>query len=376
LLVETIVADMEKDTGLTFDPEKPYKLWDSAMKKGEKTAYPEASQVISPYRGELFGIERINLVLQNHKNKWWLENKGILGTVTYFDKVIQVINRPKSWPVRAYNTQTGQTEKVEIYNGEIGVTKIHGFDKSKWRWNGFHIQQLQTIFSRKQHLWVEYSSDTEVTENLELAYAISVHKSQGSEFGRVYFVLPKHKRGLLSRELFYTGITRAQAHCTLLIEDDISPVLTLRRPEHSHLARINSSLFHFRPVPAEYQTMGDWYEEGKIHRTLTEQMVRSKSEVIIANLLFDRDIPFRYEVPLRAADGTLYLPDFTITMHGEEWYWEHLGMLHSERYRNHWDTKKAWYEKHGFADRLITTTEIDGFDSQSVLKILKDKFGV
>ena len=374
LLVKTIVADMEQDTELSFDPEHPYKLWKAAMEDGEKQ-YPEATQVISPYRGELYGIEHINQVLQQHRNGWWLENKGAIGGVTVFDKVIQVINRTQARPIKAYNTQTKEPEWIQVFNGEIGMTKLHAFDKN-WKWSGFHVQRFQVIFSRKQHLWVEYGSASAVEENLELAYAISVHKSQGSEFQRVYFILPKHKRGLLSPELFYTGLTRAQTHCTLLIQEDISPLLTLRRLENSHLVRINSSLFEFRPAPPELQTMHEWYEEGKIHRTLTEQMVRSKSEVIIANMLADRAIPFKYEVPLRAPDGTFYLPDFTITWRGEQWYWEHLGLLHDERYHNHWETKRAWYEKHGFADRLITTSETSGFDSTIVLQTIKERFGI
>jgi len=374
VLVETIVADMEKDTGLVFNPEQPYALWKAALEEGDKLC-PEANQVISPYRGELFGIEHLNQVLQQHRNRWWLENKGAVGGITCFDKVIQVQNRARWRALWAYSTRTREKERVDVFNGEIGLTKIHSFDKN-WKWGGFHLERFQVIFGRKQHLWVEYTSSGAVEENLELAYAISVHKSQGSEFQRVYLILPKHKRGLLSRELFYTGITRAQAHCTLLVQEDISPILSLRRLENSHLARINSSLFRFRPVPHEFQTMHEWYEEGKIHRTLTEQMVRSKSEVIIANMLADRDIFFKYEVPLYAPDGTFYLPDFTITWRGEEWYWEHLGMLHDERYRNHWETKKTWYEKHGFADRLITTSEVSGFDSQSVLQVLKERFGM
>ncbi len=60
---------------------------------------------------------------------------------------------------------------------------------------------------------------------------------------------------------------------------------------------------------------------------------------------------------------------------GRDLSWEHLGMLHDEKYRNHWDTKRAWYEKHGFADRLITTQETDGFDSKDVLAILEEHFG-
>ncbi len=375
LLLQTIVTDMEQDTGRSLNAERPYELWNAALKDGDKDC-PEAVQVISPYRGELFGLEHLNLILQQHKNGHLLKTKGALGTITFFDKVIQVINRPKSRPVWAYNTQTRTNERIEVFNGEIGMTRVHGFDSKKWKGAWFHIDRFQVVFSRKQQWWVDYRSENEVNENLELAYAISVHKSQGSEFKRVYFVLPKHKRGLLSRELFYTGITRAQTHCTLLIQEDIAPILSLRRPENSYLARINSSLFGFRPAPAEFQTMLEWYEEGKIHRTLTEQMVRSKSEVIIANMLADRGISFTYETPLRAPDGTFYLPDFTINWRGEEWYWEHLGMLHDKRYRNHWKTKKTWYEKYGFADHLIITEEQSGFDSKIVERVLKEHFGI
>lgn len=375
LLLQNIVADMEQDTGLSLNTERPYDLWSAALKDRDKDC-PEATQVISPYRGEVFGLEHLNLILQQHKSGQLLKTKGELGGITFFDKVIQVINRPKSRPIWAYNTQTRKNERIEVFNGEMGMTRIHGFDSKGWKWSGFHIERFQVVFSRKQQWWVDYRSESEVNENLELAYAISVHKSQGSEFKRVYFVLPKHKRGLLSRELFYTGITRAQTHCTLLVQEDIAPILSLRRPENSYLARINSSLFEFRPVPAEFQTMYDWYEEGKIHRTLTEQMVRSKSEVIIANMLADRSISFTYETQLRAPDGTFYLPDFTIKWRGDEWYWEHLGMLHDKRYRNHWKTKKAWYEKHGFADHLIVTEEQGGFDSKVVERVLKEHFGI
>lgn len=371
LLLQTIVADMEGDTGQTIDDTKPYMLWNAALVK-EQIPYPEASQVISPYRGELFGIENLNRVLQSHKNSWWMENKGALAGITVFDKVIQIQNRPQSNPIWAYDSTSRRKEAVEVFNGEIGMSKIHGFDSNKWKYSNFRVEKFQVIFTRKPELWVSYESSSEVEENLELAYAISVHKSQGSEFNRVYFVLPKYKSGLLSRELFYTGITRAKQHCTLLVQDDISPLLSLRRREMSHLSRINSSLFVFRPMPSDYQTMYQWYEEGKIHRTLIDQMVRSKSEVIIANMLADRDIPFEYEMPLFAPDGTFYLPDFTLHLHGETWYWEHLGILHNEEYRRHWEIKKAWYEKHGFGDQLVVTQETNGFNSQDVITALRD----
>lgn len=384
-LLNTMIRDMREDlksAGKEFDPNRPDQLWeiywrnDSNQTQAEEQNHPERNQVISPYRGELFGVEHLNQVLQQNKNGWWLEHKGALGGITFKDKVIQIINRPASRPLWAYNAKTGKSERAQVFNGEIGITKIHGFDKNKWKWQGYHVDQFQVIFSRKPNLWYEYSSDSMVEENLELAYAISVHKAQGSEFERLYFVLPKHKRALLSRELFYTGITRAQVHSTLFVQEDMAPLLSLRRPENSYLARINSSLFAFRPVAAEFQTMNDWYVEGRIHRTLTSQMVRSKSEVIIANMLSDREIPYEYEVPLYSPiDGTFYLPDFTINLRGENWYWEHLGMLQDERYREHWAEKEAWYKKNDFWNHVIVSQEGEGFDSNAVNALIIKHFG-
>ncbi len=194
----------------------------------------------------------------------------------------------------------------------------------------------------KNGKWIEKES---IEENLELAYAISVHKAQGSEFERVYVVVPKSKKSLLSTELFYTAITRARRHCTLLIEQDITPLLGMRRLEASRLRRINSSLFTFRPVPEALMSVAGWYDEGRIHQTLADVVVRSKSEVIIANMLFERGVPFRYEQPLFAPDGTFYLPDFTITWRGMDYYWEHVGMLSRHDYRKYWEEKRAWYDR-------------------------------
>lgn len=371
ILLKTIISDLKNDAGIEIDVENPFELWSKAFEGEDGSPRADYQQVISPYRGELFGTENLNILLQKFINKSNIENKGSVGGITIFDKVIQYINRPRSNPHWAYNTMKRINEPIEVYNGEIGFVKPHAFDGIKWKWNNFRIGRFQVIFSRKKGYWIEFKSESQVEENLELAYAISVHKAQGSEFERIYFILPKNKKSLLSSELLYTGITRAQKHLTLLVEEDISPFLSLRRPEKSHLLGINSSLFNFKPVPDEILTMHEWYEEGKIHQTLSDYMVRSKSEVIIANMLFDRGIPFKYEVPLFAPDGTFYLPDFTITWNGEEWYWEHLGLLESEKYRNHWETKKLWYEKY-FPGHLVTTAE-SGTLSKDAQNII-DKF--
>lgn len=370
-LIQTIHGDMEADTGQSLDPEKPYQLWQAAFAvEGEKyLKRPEYQQVISPYRGELFGVDYLNTVLQLASKGRQPDHHRQLGGITLFDKVLQYRNRSKSNGIWAFNAETRQTEKIPVFNGELGFVKPHPFDTKKLKWQNFTIKHFQVVFSRKDNYWIGYGSNLgkqsngkyympkeDVEDNLELAYAISVHKAQGSEFDRVYFILPKSRTALLSPELFYTGITRASQHCTLLVEGDISPLVSLRRPEQSHLARISSSLFSFRPVPEALASMGSWYEEGKIHETLADFMVRSKSEVIIANMLHERGIPFRYEVPLFAPDGTFYLPDFTITWRGQELYWEHLGLMEQAKYKNHWETKQNWYNQF-FPNNLVTTQE-------------------
>jgi hypothetical protein len=112
------------------------------------------------------------------------------------------------------------------------------------------------------------------------------------------------------------------------------------------------------------------FEDAKVHQTLKDGVkVRSKSEVIIANMLYERNIPFEYEKPATADDRS-FLPDFTIKMNDKIWYWEHLGMLAIKEYREHWEEKRAWYEKH-FPGQLITTEESAQLSVDADLKIRK-----
>lgn len=356
LLLETAVADAEADTGRELDPAKPSELWSGVWRldaKGDSERRPENQQVLSPYRGEPYGVERLNEVLQREINGHNADQAGTVGGITRDDKVIQIRNSSSHNPVWAFDENTRKPREVEVFNGELGFAKRDSRDgKTSWR----RLRRIQVQLRGKEHLWLQYENAEAVNANLDLAYAISIHKSQGSEFRRVYFIVPKHKQTLLTTELFYTGITRARTHCTLLIEDDIGALLSLRRRERSQLARINSSLFEFEPLPDQLLAPGDWYEEGKIHEALSGHMVRSKSELVIANLLHERGVLFRYEEPLFAPDGTFYLPDFTLKVGGETWFWEHWGRLDLEGYRNHAETKREWYERN-FPGQLLETEE-------------------
>ena len=371
MLIRTIEKEMAAHTGDALNPEKPYELWRAAF-----DWKPEKFQVLTPHRGELHGVEALNKSIQNRIAAGAISRFGMLDGITLFDKVIQYRNRPQSNPIWAYNFSTRKAERVEVFNGEIGFVQKHNFDRNRRS----RLERFQVKFERKDHLAVGYGSKLsasggfeKVEENLELAYAISVHKAQGSEFNHTYVLVPRSKGRSLSSELLYTALTRARQHCTLLVQGDVSTLLSARRPENTQIGLINSSLFDgfFRSVPDELINRKGWYEEGRIHEALSGDMVRSKSELVIANLLHERDIPFAYEVLLRAPDGTMYLPDFEITWQGETWFWEHWGMM-SDAYKEHRERKIAWYDKH-FPGRLIETIEGSQL-SQQAAQHIDEKF--
>lgn len=117
----------------------------------------------------------------------------------------------------------------------------------------------------------------------------------------------------------------------------------------------------------------DWFEDNRIHTALGGLRVRSKSEVIIANLLTMRQISFIYEQRLEAKDGTFRFPDFTLNWNGHTYYWEHLGMLEDVAYLERCDNRLRWYREHGFEDVLIVTTEVGGLDCDTLVATLQER---
>lgn len=135
------------------------------------------------------------------------------------------------------------------------------------------------------------------------------------------------------------------------------------------------AIYSLDTLSRKADTSSSWHGENKIYKTLSGDMVRSKSEIIIANLLYERGVPFKYEARLYTPDGAFGpLPDFTINWKGKKWYWEHLGMLGKEGYENRWNEKKEWYKKYGFYKNLITTEEREGLDSKKIERIIQKYF--
>ena len=119
--------------------------------------------------------------------------------------------------------------------------------------------------------------------------------------------------------------------------------------------------------------------EDLIHNTFSGIKVRSKSEEIIANILFTNHIPFRYEAPLTLNGATIY-PDFTIknSKNNSCTYWEHLGLMDKKEYKDHAMEKISTYCDHNIIPdvNLILTyeTQKHPLDSSWVQQLVMRNF--
>ncbi|MEE0419990.1 MAG: ATP-dependent RecD-like DNA helicase [Lachnospiraceae bacterium] len=171
-------------------------------------ANPWDIQVLTPMRKGLLGVERLNRILQEYlnppdKNKREKEYGG--GLFREGDKVMQIKNNYNiAWEIRGMYGLA--LEKGEgIFNGDLGIIReINTF------------AELMTI-EFDEGRYVEYSFKQ--LEELELAYAVTIHKSQGSEYPAVVIPLLPGPRMLMNRNLIYTAVTRARS-CVTLVGDE------------------------------------------------------------------------------------------------------------------------------------------------------------
>lgn len=148
-----------------------------------------------------------------------------------------------------------------------------------------------------------------------------------------------------------------------------------RSPQESATLLRNTNLFLTAVRP---QTEGKYYASHLIHRTAKDVLVRSKSEVIVADTLTRLGISYEYEKKLlnkKDNPKDFRLPDFTVSYEGDTFYWEHLGMLSVPSYREQWDRKKEWYQKNGYLPQVITSEDgLDGsINSTTIERIARER---
>lgn len=172
-------------------------------------AKPHQIQVLTPMRKGSLGVEVLNGILQKYMNPPAKEKAECQQGDTVFregDKVMQIKNNYQlEWEiVNDFNLPIDKG--TGVFNGDTGI--------------------VQSINEFAKTLTVEYEDSKRVTypfsqlDELELAYAVTIHKSQGSEYPAVIMPLLGGPRQLLNRNLLYTGITRAKRCVTILGSED------------------------------------------------------------------------------------------------------------------------------------------------------------
>lgn len=343
--------------------------------------YPEkveAWQMLSAYRNrEIVGSSSINrLVHEKYRSRERMDlgdcqirgTRNILGSdgIVFGDKVINIRNQKiDGFPESEDNKY--------VANGEVGIVE------RLWERPRDVRNSHQIRFSSQpdcNYNWPSVVSE-EGSSDLELAYALTVHKAQGSEFGKAFLVV-ESKSQMVSRELLYTAITRQKDKLVLMFNDDAYKLKDYSSMEFSEVARRFTCLFE-KPNIVIYKNK--FYEQNLIHKTLKGDLVRSKSEVIIADALYRAGIPYEYEKDLYLEGVGRKSPDFTIedAESGNTFYWEHCGMLGEPGYRKRWLEKKEVYLQHGIEEGknlIVSEDGLDGsIDSKKIDELIKKYFG-
>ncbi len=172
-------------------------------------------QIITPSRKTLLGVLELNREIQKVLNPPSKEkSEKIVGAITFRegDKVMQTKNNYDiKW-------ESPGAEGEGVFNGDIGVIQLINFKTA----------QMHILFDGER--LVKYPFDN--LGDLEQAYAVTVHKSQGSEFNAVIIPLFSCAPQLLNRNLLYTALTRAKRLAIFVGREDILETM-IKNKKHS-----------------------------------------------------------------------------------------------------------------------------------------------
>ena len=167
-------------------------------------------QVLTPTRKGLLGVERLNSILQRYLNPESPDKKEWKGDTRVFregDKVMQIRNNYQlEWEVTG-NYNITIEKGLGVFNGDVGIIK----DINEWG------KTVTVEFEEGRKVVYPFAS----LDELELAYAITVHKSQGSENPAVVMPIVYGPNMLMNRNILYTAITRAKKCVTMVGDADV-----------------------------------------------------------------------------------------------------------------------------------------------------------
>jgi len=170
----------------------------------------ENIQILSPTKKGLLGTKELNKRLQEELNPSSDEKKEKkVGEVIFRegDRVMQVKNNYDIYWEKGNTLSLTYENGTGIFNGELGkIVKIDFLNK-----------QIKILFDDEKEAWYAFSD----MDQIEHAYAITVHKAQGSEFDVVIMVVTQSSAMLLTRNLLYTGLTRAKKLLILIGNDNV-----------------------------------------------------------------------------------------------------------------------------------------------------------
>lgn len=197
-------------------------------------AKPMDIQVLTPMRGGILGVNSLNEQLQKYinpqdENKREREIAGIIFREG--DKVMQIKNNYQlEWEQRSeggriYDSGTG------IFNGDMGIiTTINNTTNT-----------MEVVFDDDRY--VIY--DSKQAEELELAYAITIHKSQGSEYPAVIMPLVSSVSMLMTRNLLYTGVTRAKKCVCIVGRKETFSAMIANEDQHRRYSGLKWQLVNY-----------------------------------------------------------------------------------------------------------------------------------
>ena len=179
-------------------------------------------QVLSPAKKGTCGVLSLNARLQDALNPPDPRKAEVqFGEMTLRegDKVMHIRNNYQlNWKTKDNSIGQG------VFNGDIGfITRIQEADK-----------MVDVLYDEEKTASYEYSQ----LEELELAYCLSVHKSQGSEFPAVIMPMTGGPRMLLTRNLLYTGVTRARRLVVLVGRQEVLQMMVRNNQERSRFSQL------------------------------------------------------------------------------------------------------------------------------------------